>query len=82
MLMEKPQSAYDLQKNAEAHKLSRWGKVRGTSVSRKILQREYLLGWECEQRLREEVKDGTDGLDMPGTWDAFRLDAWLGQDFA
>lgn len=38
MLMEKPQSAYDLQKDIEKHKLSRWTKISVPSVYKKVLQ--------------------------------------------
>ncbi len=47
MILEKPQSAYDIQKDIEYHHFSRWTKVSVPSVYRKVLQLEekgYLQG--------------------------------------
>lgn len=38
MVSEKPQSAYDIQKDVEYHHLSRWTKISVPSVYRKVLQ--------------------------------------------
>ena len=38
MLMEKSQSAYEIQKDVEAHHLSRWTKISVPSVYKKVLQ--------------------------------------------
>ncbi|QIB70539.1 PadR family transcriptional regulator [Aminipila butyrica] len=38
MLLEKPQSAYDLQKDVEYHHLSRWTKISVPSIYKKVLQ--------------------------------------------
>lgn len=38
MILEKPQSAYDLQKDVEYHHLSRWTKVSVPTIYRKVIQ--------------------------------------------
>ena len=38
IVMEKPQSAYDIQKDVEYHHLSRWTKISVPSIYRKVLQ--------------------------------------------
>lgn len=38
MVLEKPQSAYDIQKDVEYHHLSRWTKISAPSIYRKVLQ--------------------------------------------
>lgn len=38
MVLEKPQSAYDLQKDVEYHHLSRWTKVSVPTIYRKVIQ--------------------------------------------
>ena len=38
IVMEKPQSAYDIQKDVEYHQLSRWTKISGPSIYRKVIQ--------------------------------------------
>lgn len=38
MVLERPQSAYDLQKDVEYHHLSRWTKISVPSVYKKVLQ--------------------------------------------
>lgn len=38
MVLEKPQSAYDIQKDVEYHHLSRWTKISVPSIYRKVLQ--------------------------------------------
>ncbi len=38
MVMEKPQSAYEIQKDVEYHHLSRWTKISIPSVYKKVLQ--------------------------------------------
>lgn len=40
MVLEKPQSAYDIQKDIEYHHFSRWTKISIPSVYRKVLQLE------------------------------------------
>ena len=37
-MLEKPQSAYDIQKDVEYHHLSRWTKISVPSIYRKVLQ--------------------------------------------
>ena len=47
MVLERPMSAYELQKDVEAHHLSRWTKISTPSVYKKTLQlreRGYLSG--------------------------------------
>ncbi len=43
IVMEKPQSAYDIQKDVEYHHLSRWTKISVPSIYRKVLQMNELL---------------------------------------
>lgn len=38
IVLEKPQSAYDIQKDVEYHHLSRWAKVSVPSIYRKVIQ--------------------------------------------
>ena len=38
IVLEKPQSAYDIQKDVEYHHLSRWTKISSPSIYRKVLQ--------------------------------------------
>lgn len=38
IVLEKPQSAYDIQKDVEYHHLSRWTKISVPSIYRKVLQ--------------------------------------------
>ena len=38
MLSEKPQSAYDLQKDVDDHHFARWTKISTPSIYRKVLQ--------------------------------------------
>ena len=38
IVIEKPQSAYDIQKDVEYHHFSRWTKIRVPSIYRKVLQ--------------------------------------------
>jgi len=38
ILMEKPRSAYDIQKDVDAHHFSRWTKISAPSIYRKVLQ--------------------------------------------
>lgn len=38
IVMEKPQSTYDIQKDVEYHHLSRWTKISAPSICRKVLQ--------------------------------------------
>ena len=38
IVLEKPQSAYDIQKDVEYHHLSRWTKISTPSIYRKVLQ--------------------------------------------
>ena len=38
MVLEKPQSAYDIQKDIEYHNFSRWTKISIPSVYKKVLQ--------------------------------------------
>ena len=38
IVSEKPQSAYDIQKDIEYHHLSRWTKISVPSIYRKVLQ--------------------------------------------
>lgn len=38
MVLEKPQSAYDIQKDAEYHHFSRWTKISTPSIYRKVVQ--------------------------------------------
>ena len=38
IVAEKPQSAYDIQKDIEYHHLSRWTKISIPSIYRKVLQ--------------------------------------------
>ena len=38
MVLERPMSAYELQKDVEAHHLSRWTKISTPSVYKKTLQ--------------------------------------------
>lgn len=38
MVLEKPQSAYDIQKDVEYHHLSRWTKISIPSIYRKVIQ--------------------------------------------
>ena len=38
IVLEKPQSAYDIQKDVEYHHLSRWVKVSVPSIYRKVIQ--------------------------------------------
>jgi len=40
MLIEKPQSAYDIQKDIEYHHLDRWSKISIPSVYKKVIQLE------------------------------------------
>lgn len=55
MVMEGPRSAYDLQKDVEAHHFSRWTKISVPSVYRKVLQL-------CEQGyLERETVQGERG---------------------
>lgn len=45
ILLEKPQSAYDIQKDVEYHNLTRWTKISVPSIYRKVIQlneKEYL----------------------------------------
>lgn len=54
MLLEKPQSAYMIQKDVEAHHFSRWTKASTPSIYKKVLQlkaKGYLQS--------ESVKEGT-----------------------
>lgn len=47
IVMEKPQSAYEIQKDVEYHHLSRWTKVSVPSIYRKVIQlseKGYLQG--------------------------------------
>ena len=37
-VLEKPQSAYDIQKDVENHHFSRWTKIRVPSIYSKVLQ--------------------------------------------
>ena len=52
MVMEKPQSAYEIQKDVEYHQFSRWTKISVPSIYRKVLQLEE-KGW-----LRKDVVKG------------------------
>ena len=38
IVLEKPQSAYDIQKDVEYHNLSKWTKISVSSIYRKVLQ--------------------------------------------
>ena len=38
IVLEKPQSAYDIQKDVEYHHFSRWTKISVPSIYRKVLQ--------------------------------------------
>lgn len=38
IVLEKPQSAYDIQKDVEYHHLSRWTKISAPSIYRKVIQ--------------------------------------------
>ena len=38
IVLEKPQSAYDIQKDVEYHNFSRWTKISVPSVYKKVLQ--------------------------------------------
>lgn len=38
MVLEKPQSAYDIQKDVEYHQFSRWTKISVPSIYRKVIQ--------------------------------------------
>lgn len=38
IVLEKPQSAYDIQKDVDYHHLSRWTKISAPSIYRKVLQ--------------------------------------------
>ena len=38
IVLEKPQSAYDIQKDVEYHNLSKWTKISVPSIYRKVLQ--------------------------------------------
>ena len=38
IVLEKPQSAYDIQKDVEYHNLSRWTKISIPSIYKKVLQ--------------------------------------------
>ena len=38
IVLEKPQSAYDIQQDVDAHHFSRWTKISTTSVYRRVLQ--------------------------------------------
>lgn len=40
MLIEKPQSAYDLQKDVEYHHFDRWSKISTPSIYKKVIQLE------------------------------------------
>lgn len=40
MLIEKPQSAYDIQKDIEHHNLDRWSKISIPSIYKKVIQLE------------------------------------------
>lgn len=48
MVMEKPQSAYAIQKDVEYHHLSRWTKISVPSVYKKVLQLKE-KGYLCSQ---------------------------------
>ena len=75
IVLEKPQSAYDIQKDVEYHNLSKWTKISVPSIYRKVLQLKekgyskiYLWVLEKNERARRFYeKNGF-------TWNGDRLE--------
>ena len=65
IVLEKPQSAYDIQKDVEYHHLSRWTKISVPSIYRKVLQLSDKGYLQSDIVKGDKFADKADGYDLP-----------------